>query len=165
LAEKTGKLLGATLRERTAAIQWLTWQMAGLGPMGGQASHFLRYAPPGQDYAIKRYTRELDRLLHVLERRLSQAPYLAGDSYSIADIAIWPGRRASLVTGTDVSQWPATKAWFDRIAERPAVQRAMTRPDLVAPPKYLRPKQVLSNSEWSNMFGDAMHAAVRQPRN
>jgi GST-like protein len=162
LAEKTGRLLGSTLRERTAAVQWLTWQMAGLGPMGGQASHFLRYAPPGQAYATQRYTRELDRLLHVLERRLSQVPYLAGQNFSIADVAVWPGRRASFVMGIDVAQWPATKDWFDRIASRPAVQRAMTRPDLVAPAKYLRPKQVLSHAEWSNMFGEAMHGAVRR---
>lgn len=162
LAEKTGQLLAPSGRERTAAIQWLTWQMAGLGPMGGQASHFLRYAPPGQDYAIERYTRELQRLLHVLERRLEQAPYLAGENYSIADIAVWPGRRASFVMGIDVADWPATKAWFERIAARPAVQRATSRPDLVAPAKYLGRKQVLSESEWSNMFGDAMHGAVKR---
>jgi GST-like protein len=163
LAEKTGKLLASEGRARTAAIQWLTWQMAGLGPMGGQASHFLRYAPPGQDYAIERYTRELDRLLHVLERRLSEAPYLAGDDYSIADIAVWPGRRSSFVMGVDVDQWPATRDWFERIQARPAVERAMNRPELAAPAKYLGRKQVLSEAEWSNMFGDAMHAAVRRP--
>lgn len=162
LAEKTGQLLSPIGRARTAAIQWLMWQMAGLGPMGGQASHFLRYAPPGQDYATKRYTRELDRLLHVLERRLEQVPYLAGEEYTIADIAVWPGRRASFVMGIDVAQWPATKAWFDRIAARPAVERAMTRPDLVAPAKYLGRKQVLNDAEWSNMFGDAMHGAVKR---
>jgi GST-like protein len=162
LAEKSRMLLAPEGRSRWAAIQWLTWQMAGLGPMGGQASHFLRYAPEGQEYGQERYSRELDRLLHVLERRLEEAPYLAGDDYSIADIAVWPGRRASFVVGIDVDQWPATKAWFDRVAARPAVQRATTRPDLAAPAKYLGRKQVLSDTEWSNMFGEAMHAAVRR---
>lgn len=161
LAEKTGRLLHPTGRARSTAIQWLTWQMAGLGPMGGQASHFLRYAPAGNDYAVERYTKELDRLLHVLERRLSDAPYLAGDDYSIADIAVWPGRRASFVTGIDIAQWSATKAWFDRVAARPAVIRAMENPDLQAPAKYLGRKQVLSAAEWSNMFGERMLGAVR----
>jgi GST-like protein len=162
LAEKTGRLLAASGRTRTTTIQWLTWQMAGLGPMGGQASHFLRYAPPGNDYAVTRYTSELNRLLHVLERRLAEVPYLAGEDFSIADIAVWPGRRASFVTGIEIAEWPSTKAWFDRVARRPAVVRAMDNPDLQAPAKYLGRKQVLSAAEWSNMFGDRMMSAVRE---
>lgn len=161
LAEKTGRFLAPSGRARSVAIQWLTWQMAGLGPMGGQASHFLRYAPAGQDYATARYTRELERLLQVLERRLGEAPYLAGDDYSIADMAVWPGRAASFVVGVDIEAYPAMQAWVERIRQRPAVARAMAREDLKAPAKYLGRKQVLSPEEWSNMFGENMHAAVR----
>lgn len=161
LAEKTGRFLAPVGRARSVAIQWLTWQMAGLGPMGGQASHFLRYAPAGQDYATARYTRELERLLQVLERRLAEAPYLAGDDYSIADMAVWPGRAASFVVGVDIETYPAMQAWVERIRLRPAVTRAMAREDLKAPAKYLGRKQVLSPAEWSNMFGENMHAAVR----
>ena len=161
LAEKTGQFLPANLRGRSRAIQWLTWQMAGLGPMGGQASHFLRYAPPGQDYAVARYSQELDRLLTVLERRLSETDYLAGDDYSIADMAVWPGRASSFVMGLEISAWPATQAWFERVRARGAVGRVLSRPDLAAPAKYVGRKQVLSAEEWSNMFGARMHAAVR----
>lgn len=161
LAEKTGRFLAPSGRARSVAIQWLTWQMAGLGPMGGQASHFLRYAPAGQDYATARYTRELERLLQVLERRLAEAPYLAGDDYSIADMAVWPGRAASFVVGVDLETYPAMQAWVERIRLRPAVARAMAREDLKAPAKYLGRKQTLSPAEWSNMFGENMHAAVR----
>ena len=86
LAEKTGRFIPASGRARSRTIQWLTWQVAGLGPMGGQASHFLRYAPPGQDYATERYSKELERLLQVLEGRLRASEYIAGPDYSIADM-------------------------------------------------------------------------------
>ncbi|MEQ9663459.1 MAG: glutathione binding-like protein [Parasphingopyxis sp.] len=162
LAEKSGLLLNAEGRGRSLALQWLTWQVAGLGPMGGQASHFLRYAPDGQDYAVARYTRELERLLRVLENRLSEAPYLAGDAYSIADIAVWPGRAASHVMGIGFEGYPAIADWFDRIAARPAVRRAMNDPVFKAPDKYMGRNQRLSDDEWSNMFGDRMHGAVRR---
>lgn len=161
LAEKTGRFLPADLRGRTAAIQWLTWQMAGLGPMSGQASHFQRYAPEGQEYGIARYSKELDRLLTVLERRLSVAEYLAGDEYSIADMAVWPGRASAFVLGRDLEGYPAMSRWFAAIRERPAVQRATSRADLKAPEKYLGRKQKLSTDEWSNMFGERMLGAVR----
>lgn len=164
LAEKTGRFLPAAVRERSQAIQWLTWQVAGLGPMGGQASHFLRYAPPGQDYAIDRYSRELERLLRVLEHRLSNAAFLAGEDYSIADIAVWPGRASAFVLGAQIETYPSTHRWFESIRTRSAVARAMNRPDLAAPAKYIGRKQVLSAAEWSNMFGDRMHAAVLQPQ-
>jgi GST-like protein len=161
LAEKSGKLLPRSQRERSFAIQWLSWQISALGPMGGQASHFLRYAPEGQDYAVRRYTRELDRLLKVLEGRLSALPYLAGDTYSIADIAVWPGRNASFVLGIDLDLYPATRRWHETIRSRAAVQRVLERPDLAPPAKYLGKQQKLSPEEWSNMFGDRMHEAVR----
>lgn len=161
LAEKTARFLAPTGAARSRAIQWLTWQVAGLGPMGGQASHFLRYAPAGQDYATQRYTREFDRLLTVLENRLAQSPYLAGDDYTIADMAVWPGRASAFVLGREDNDRPATRRWYQAIAQRPAVQRALARADLKAPDKYLGRHQKLTDAEWSNMFGEAMHAAVR----
>lgn len=160
LADKCGAFLAPSGRERSAAVQWLTWQVAGLGPMGGQASHFMRYAPPGQDYGIERYSRELDRLLKVLDKRLEDSAYVAGDEYTIADMAIWPGRAASFVMGIGLESYPAIYRWFEKIRVRPAVERVMTRDDLVAPAKYMGRKQQLSEREWSNMFGDRMHRAV-----
>lgn len=161
LAEKSGRFLPASDAARAATLSWLTWQVAGLGPMGGQASHFLRYAPAGQDYAVQRYTKELTRLLTVLERRLEKSAYVAGEYYTIADMAIWPGRASAFVIGMGLDDWPAMRAWFERIRERPAVARAMARDDLKPPAKYVGRHQRLDDEEWSNMFGDANHAAVR----
>jgi GSH-dependent disulfide-bond oxidoreductase len=162
LAEKSGQFLPPTGAARASVLSWLTWQVAGLGPMGGQASHFMRYAPAGQDYAIDRYKRELGRLLAVLEHRLSTNDYVGGTEYSIADMAIFPGRAAAATIGMNVGDYPATSRWVERIRSRPAVARAMTRADLVPPAKYMGAKQVLDDEEWSNMFGDAMHAASRR---
>lgn len=161
LAEKSGRFFPASGAARAATLSWLTWQVAGLGPMGGQASHFLRYAPAGQDYAVQRYTKELTRLLTVLERRLEKSAYVAGEDYTIADMAIWPGRASAFVMGMGLDDWPAMRAWFERIRERPAVARAMARDDLKPPAKYVGRHQRLDDEEWSNMFGDANHAAVR----
>lgn len=161
LAEKSGHFLPASGAARAVTLSWLTWQVAGLGPMGGQASHFLRYAPEGQDYATARYTRELKRLLTVLEKRLSVSDYVAGDDYSIADIAIWPGRASSFLMGMGLDDYPAMHDWFIRIQDRPAVARVLERADLAAPAKYVGRHQSLDATEWSNMFGDAMHDAVR----
>lgn len=162
LAEKSGRLLAASGAERAATLSWLTWQVAGMGPMSGQASHFMRYAPAGQDYAIARYGSEVKRLMAVLEKRLSQFPYVGGDSYSIADIALWPGQAAVFAMGVGAADWPACYNWYQRIKERPAVVMAMTRPDLAAPAKYLGRHQKLTDEEWSNMFGEANRAAVKQ---
>ena len=159
LAEKSGQLLPTDPRQRSVAIQWLTWQMAGLGPMGGQASHFLRYAPERYDYAIGRYTKETQRLLRVLEHRLGEAEYLAGDDYSIADIAVWPGRSAAGVMNIDIAQFPNTHRWFGRIAERPAVIRGRDAERSI-PDKYMQQKARLTPEQWSNMFGDRMLGAV-----
>jgi GST-like protein len=161
LAEKSGRFLPAAGAARASTLSWLTWQVAGMGPMGGQASHFLRYAPPGQDYAIERYTREVTRLLTVLERRLEKCAYVAGDDYSIADMAIWPGRASAFVMGLGLDEWPAMRGWFERIRERPAVARAMSRADLKPPAKYIGRHQKLDEQEWSNMFGEANRAAVK----
>ncbi|WP_411341455.1 glutathione binding-like protein [Sphingopyxis sp. J-6] len=162
LAEKSGCFLPAAGAARAATLSWLTWQVAGLGPMGGQASHFLRYAPAGQDYAVERYTKELNRLLTVLEKRLEKSAYVAGDDYTIADMAIWPGRASAFVMGMGLDEWPAMHGWFERIRARPAVARAMARDDLTAPAKYVGRHQTLDEKEWSNMFGDANQAAVKR---
>ena len=122
LAEKTGRLLPEDPRQRSIALQWLTWQVASLGPMGGQAAHFARYAPERIEYAIERYTQEALRLTRILERRLGEAEYLAGDNYSIADIAVWPSQR---FVAADAGQYPNTHRWSVTIAERPAAIRGL----------------------------------------
>jgi GST-like protein len=160
VADKSGRLLPSDPRRRSVALQWLAWQIAGLGPMGGQAAHFLRYAPQRHDYAIERYGKELQRLLAVLERRLGEATYLAGDEYSIADIAVWPGRCAGGAMTIDAEQFPNTHRWVRAVIERPAVIRGCAA-DKAIPEKYRQTQAKLTPEEWSNMFGDRMHAAVR----
>ncbi|OZI35211.1 thiol:disulfide oxidoreductase [Bordetella genomosp. 1] len=123
LAEKTGQLLPADLRGRADVLQWLFWQMGGLGPMAGQNHHFSGYAPERIPYAIDRYVNETNRLYGVLDRRLADRDYVAGD-YSIADIAAYPWIVPHEKQGQDLADFPHLKRWFDRIAARPAVQRA-----------------------------------------
>jgi GST-like protein len=128
LARKTGQFCGATERDRIEAEQWLMWQMGGVGPMAGQAHHFLKYAPaldPPQDlpYAKDRYRREVARLYGVLDRRLADRDFVAGDFLSIADFAIWPW--ASLWKGQEqvLDDKPNLAAWLDRMAAREGVQK------------------------------------------
>ena len=128
LARKTGQFCGPTERDRIAVDQWLMWQMGGVGPMAGQAHHFLKYAPamePPNDlpYAKDRYRSEVTRLYGVLDRQLAQHEYVAGDFYSIADMAIWPW--ASLWEGQEqtLDDKPHLAAWLDRVGAREAVQR------------------------------------------
>ena len=125
LANKTGKLFPGEPRARYDTLQWLMWQMGGLGPMLGQAHHFRQYAPETIDYAVNRYTNEAKRLYGVLDTRLGEARYLAGDEYSIADIAAWPWTRFPERQGVDRNDYPNFVRWFDEIAERPAVQRGV----------------------------------------
>jgi GST-like protein len=120
LARKTGRFGGATERERVEVEQWLMWQIGGLGPMAGQAHHFLKYAPERIPYAMDRYRNEVNRLYGVLNRRLADRDYVAGD-YSIADMAIWPWASLWDGQGQDIGSFPHMKAWLDRVAERPAV--------------------------------------------
>ena len=160
LAEKSGQFLPKETAARAETLSWLTWQVAGLGPMSGQASHFLRYAGEGNEYAIARYSKEVARLLAVLEKRLQSSAYVGGEDYSIADMAIWPGQYAAMKMGMRSDDMPAITAWVQKIAERPAVQAVLARADLAAPEKYIGRHQKLSDAEWSNMFGDANHRAV-----
>ena len=125
LAGKTGRFLPEDTRGRYEVLQWLMFQMAGVGPMLGQAHHFRIYAPEKVPYAIDRYTREAQRLYGVMDKRLAVSPYIAGDDYTIADMAIFPWLRSWQNQGIDWADFPHVKAWFDRIAERPAVQRGV----------------------------------------
>lgn len=124
LGRKFGKFYPADERQRTEVDQWLFWQMAGLGPMAGQAHHFRQYAPQKIPYAIERYTNEVNRLYGVMDRRLADRAYLAGD-YSIADMAAFPWTRSYENQGQDLNDFPNLKRWFETIAARPAVARAV----------------------------------------
>jgi GST-like protein len=123
LAEKTGKLLPADPAGRYRALEWLMFQMGGVGPMFGQYGHFHTYAPEQIPYAKDRYAKEVARLHRVLDTRLSAAPFLAGDDYSIADIATFPWVRNPERRNIDLAAYPNVKRWHDTIAARPAVQR------------------------------------------
>ncbi|AZP13693.1 glutathione binding-like protein [Undibacterium parvum] len=144
LAGKTGKFLGETDREKYNALQWLMFQVGGFGPMLGQAHHFRIYAPKKIDYAFDRYTNEAKRLYGVIEKQLSQTPYLAGNSYSIADIAVYPWARSADNQGIDWADYPHAKRWFDAISKRPAVQRGVkVLSDLRKPLNDAKAKDVL----------------------
>ncbi|HSO41465.1 MAG TPA: glutathione S-transferase N-terminal domain-containing protein [Rhodospirillales bacterium] len=126
LAEKTGRFLPADLRGRTEVMQWLFWQMAGLGPMAGQNHHFSQYAPEKIPYAIERYVKETERLYGVLDDRLAERAFVAGD-YSIADMACYPWIVPYENQGQDLEDFPNLARWFTAIRERPAVVRAYER--------------------------------------
>lgn len=128
LAEKTGKFLPGPedIRGRKATLEWLMWQMGGLGPMAGQAHHF-RQAMGGVEvpYGIERYSKEVRRLYGVMDRRLQDHAFLGGADYSIADMACWPWARPSQRQGVDKAEFPSVERWFDAISARPAVQAGM----------------------------------------
>ncbi len=125
LGRKTGLFYPSDERARVAVDEWLMWQMGGLGPMAGQAHHFRIYAADKIAYAIDRYTNEVNRLYGVMQRRLAQSEWLAGDEYSIADIACigWVHRHKR--QGQDLADFPALQRWFKTVMERPAVQRGL----------------------------------------
>ena len=125
LAGKTGKFLGNTDREQYDTLQWLMFQMGGFGPMLGQAHHFRVYAPEKIDYAIDRYTNEARRLYGVIDKKLASSEYLAGDEYTIADIAVFAWARSFANQGIEWADFPDAKRWFDVISARPAVQRGV----------------------------------------
>ncbi len=132
LAEKTGQFLSADLRIRTETLQWLYWQMGGLGPMAGQNHHFSVYAPVKIDYAIDRYVRETGRLYGVLNKHLEQRDFIAGD-YSVADMASYPWIVSHQRQQQNLDDFPHLKRWFQRIAERPATQRAYALVEQINP--------------------------------
>jgi len=149
LAGKTGRFLPEDVRGKYVALQWLMFQMGSVGPMFGQAHHFRNYAPEKIEYAIKRYTREANRLYAVMDKRLGQAPYFAGE-YSIADIAIFPWTRSYANQGVDLSEYPNVKRWFDAIHARPAVQRAV---QVLAD----RRRPITGDKEREILFGDKQY--------
>lgn len=123
LAEKTGRFLPHEGPHRVEVLEWLFWQMGGLGPMAGQAHHFLRYAPEGNDYAMERYTKECARLYGVLDRRLNSRDWIAGD-YSIADIACWGWVWFHPLHAQSLDDFPNIARWFETMSKRPAVKEA-----------------------------------------
>ena len=125
LASKTGKLLPKTDRQKFEVLQWLMFQMGGVGPMLGQAHHFRLYAPEKIPYAIERYTNEARRLYGVMNKRLAKSRDIGGAEYSIADIAIFPWLRSWKNQGIDWNDYPHLKGWFDEIGARPAVRRGV----------------------------------------
>lgn len=151
LAEKTGRFLPQETRARFDVIQWLMFQMGSIGPMLGQAHHFLGYSPEKIPYAMDRYRNEANRLYGVVDRRLAEHDYLAGE-YSIADIAVWPWLRRPQRQGVDRDDYPNFKRWFAAIEARPAVQRAV---EVLA--EHQSSGQ-LSDEARRNMFGDAQYA-------
>ena len=130
LAEKLGKLIPTDRRGRSRTTQWVVWQMAGLGPMMGQLNVFRHYFPERLPSVVDRYSRESYRLFGVLEAQLASHPYVAGDEYSIADIACWPWIFAHGWSQLSLADYPALQRWFAVIGERPAVKRGL----LVPPP-------------------------------
>ncbi|OOG57636.1 glutathione S-transferase [Polaromonas sp. C04] len=125
LAAKTGRFLPQSDHQKYEVLQWLMFQMGSIGPMLGQAHHFRTYAPEKLEYAINRYTNEAKRLYGVMDRQLGKNPYIAGSQYTIADIAIFPWLRSWQNQGIDWADYPHLKAWFDKIAQRPAVMRGV----------------------------------------
>jgi GST-like protein len=126
LSSKFGKFMPKSDRAKFEVLQWLMFQMGGVGPMLGQAHHFRIYAPEKIDYAINRYTQEAKRIYNVMDKRLQSSAFLAGAQYSIADMAVYPWLRSWQNQGIDWVDYPALKAWFDLIEKRPAVQRGVT---------------------------------------
>ena len=136
LAEKTGRFLPADLRGRHAALQWLMWQMGGLGPMAGQNGHFLVYAPERLPYAIERYAKEVNRLYGVLDAQLARSGhYVAGGEYTIADMAIFSWIRTHKAQQIALCDFPQVERWYNSLIQRPAVKRGLDLGKALRPPK------------------------------
>jgi GST-like protein len=151
LAETSGRFMPKDLRGRYGVIQWLMFQMGGVGPMLGQAHHFRQYAPEKLDYAIRRYTNEAGRLYGVIDRRLGEAEYLAGD-YSIADMAVFPWIRPYERQGQKLEDFPNLKRWFQAIDARPAVKKGL---ELLADKRRAGP---MDDKAKEILFGAAQYA-------
>ncbi|MEZ1322493.1 glutathione binding-like protein [Pseudomonas fluorescens] len=135
LAEKTGKFLPKDLRGRQTALQWLFWQMGGLGPMAGQNHHFSQFAPEKIPYAIKRYIDETARLYGVLNKQLADNEFVAGNDYSIADMAIYPWIVSHKWQSQNLEDFPHVQRWFNHIKDRPATVKAYALVQKINPPK------------------------------
>ena len=132
LAEKTGRLLSSDRKTRVKTLEWLMFQKAGVGPMLGQAHHFLKFNPDASEYASARYAEEARRLYGVMDRRLGEVSYLAGEEYSIADIATWPWISRYEWQQIDLNEFPNVRRWYVEIAQRPAVQAGYNVPRKVS---------------------------------
>lgn len=152
LAEKTGRFMPQDMRSRYGAMQWLMFQMGSVGPMLGQAHHFRGYAPEKLPYAIDRYTNEAGRIYGVIDRRLGESAWLAGDDYTIVDMATFPWLRSYERQGQVLEDFPNLKKWFETIEARPAVQRG------VEVLSESRRQGDLSDKDRENMFGSAQYA-------
>jgi GST-like protein len=152
LASKTGRFLPGDLRQRWQVMQWVMFQMGHVGPMLGQAHHFLGYAPEKIEYAMNRYKNEANRLYGVLERRLGESRFLACEEYTIADMATMPWLRFPERQGVDIEEYPKVRRWRDGIAARPAVQRAL---QVLAD---RRRTGEMTKEQRENMFGAAQYA-------
>jgi len=149
LAEKTGRFIPTDLHGRADVLQWLFWQVGGLGPMAGQNHHFVRYAPERIPYAMERYIKETGRLYGVLDRRLADRPFVAGAEYSIADMASYPWIVPHENQQQDLNDFPNLKRWFDAIAARPATVEAYRRGAEISPPMEM------SDEEKKILFGQS----------
>ncbi|WP_372425799.1 glutathione binding-like protein [Salinarimonas chemoclinalis] len=156
LAEKEGTFLPADLRGRAETLQWLFWQMGGLGPMLGQNHHFKQYAPEKIPYAIDRYVKETNRLYGVLDGRLADREFMAGDVYTIADMASYPWIVPYERQGQDLDDFPNLKRWFHAIKERPATIRAYAKGEEVRPSG-----QPMSEEDKKILFGQTAASLKR----
>ncbi|WP_029029204.1 glutathione binding-like protein [Salinarimonas rosea] len=156
LAEKEGRFLPADLRGRVETLQWLFWQMGGLGPMAGQNHHFSQYAPEKIPYAIDRYVNETNRLYGVLDGRLADREFVAGDAYTIADMASYPWIVSHERQGQDLDDFPHLKRWFHAIRERPATIRAYAKGEEIRPSG-----QKMSEEDKKVLFGQTAASLKR----
>jgi GST-like protein len=154
LAEKTDRFLPTAARARKAVLEWLFWQVGGLGPMAGQNHHFNRYAPEPVPYAIERYTKETNRLYGVLDRRLAGHAFVAGAEYSIADMAIYPWIVPWRAQQQNLDDFAHLKRWFEAVAARPATVRAYARAD-----EFKRPA-TMSEAAKKILFGQTAASTV-----
>jgi GSH-dependent disulfide-bond oxidoreductase len=143
LADKTGKLLATSGPDRYKALEWLFFQVGGIGPMLGQVHHFRTYAPEKIPYAIDRYTNEAKRLFHVVDKRLSEAKFLAGDTYSIADIANMTWMRLHNNQGIEIAEYPHVARWLEALEARPAVKKGLATPPRTDAPMDDKAKEQL----------------------
>jgi GSH-dependent disulfide-bond oxidoreductase len=153
LASKTGKFLPKDIRKRWLVMQWMMTQMGHVGPMLGQAHHFLGYAPEKIEYAMNRYKNEANRLYGVLDKQLAKSEWLACDEYTIADMATMPWLRAPERQGVEIDEYPHVKRWRDRIAERPAVKKAV---DVLSDRRRATPG--MSKEQAEVLFGATQYA-------
>jgi GSH-dependent disulfide-bond oxidoreductase len=156
LAEKSGRFIPSDVHERTEVLQWLFWQMAGLGPMAGQNGHFNVYAPEKVPYAIDRYTKETNRLYGVLNKRLADREFVAGE-YSIADMASYPWIVPHKAHGQDLDEFPHLKCWFETIRARPATERAYAKAKEINP----QSGQPITEEEKKVLFGQTAATVSR----